>query len=405
MKLSADQVKRTVDTGTYGDGGGLYLQVAPNGTKSWIYRYQIAKRRRWMGLGGFPEISLANARQLRNQHRLQVKAGIDPIEVKRENTTKAVEERKKSKAQAMTFERCAEDFIAQKEPEWKSAKHAQQWQNTLKHYAFPIIGLLPVGDIENHHILEILQPIWLKKTETATRVRNRIELILDYASALKFRAGDNPARWRGNLDAILPKPSKVKNVKHHTALPYDDMSQFMAELLGVNGLAAKALILTILTATRTSEVLNARWSEFNLDKRTWTIPSERMKTGKAHRIPLSAPAVDLLNNIKDGSKSKLVFPGQKQGKSLSNMAMTNTLRRMGRGELTVHGFRSTFRDWVAEKTNYPQRVAETALAHKLKDAAEAAYQRGDLLEKRVQLMQAWAEYCLPKESNVQVLRA
>jgi len=347
MNLSADQVKRITDTGIYGDGDGLYLQVARNGTKSWIYRYQIAKRRRWMGLGGFPEISLANARQLRNQHRLQVKAGIDPIEVKRENATKAIEERKKSKAQAMTFERCAEDFIAQKEPEWKNAKHAQQWWNTLKHYAFPVIGSIPVGDIENYHILRILQPIWLEKTETATRVRNRIELILDYASALKFRTGDNPARWRGNLDAILPKPSKVKNVKHHTALPYDDMSQFMAELSEAKGLATKALTLAILTATRTSEVLNATWSEFDLDKKIWTIQSERMKGGKAHRIPLSAPVVDLLNQIKEDSKSKFVFPGQKRGKPLSNMAMSNALRRMGRGDITVHGFRSTFRDWIA----------------------------------------------------------
>lgn len=405
MKLTADKVKRLTEAGTHSDGGGLYLQIKPSGSKSWIYRYQINKQRRWMGLGGFPEISLANARKARDQQRLMVKTGTDPLELKRERKEKVVEQHKQAKALLMTFRRCAEEYIEQHEPAWKSRKHAQQWTNTLTTYAYPIIGDMPADNINIEHILQILKPMWLEKTETATRVRNRIELVLDYASTLQYRSGDNPARWRGNLAHLLAKPTKIKKVKHHTALPYDDLAEFMVKLGAAQGLAAKALTLTILCATRTSETLFATWPEIDLKKKTWVIPASRMKAEKEHRIPLSTAAVALLEALKAEAASDFLFPGMKLGKPLSNMSMTNVLRRMDRGDLTVHGFRSTFRDWIAEKTNYPQRVAETALAHKLKDGAEAAYQRGDLLEKRSQMMHAWADYCLSKKSKVVKLRA
>lgn len=404
MQLTADQVKAVKVSGSYSDGGGLYLHVVASGTKSWIYRYQIAKRRREMGLGGYPKLTLAKARLQRDFHRKQVKVGIDPLEVKRAATEQAVENRRQSKTLEMTFKRCAEAYIGQKEHGWSSHKHGQQWRNTLTTYAYPVIGELPVAHIDTQEVLEILQPIWLNKTETATRVRNRIELVLDYAGALKYRTGDNPARWRGNLANLLASPSKIREVKHHSAIPYDDISEFLVKLSNSKGLAARALTLTILAATRTSETLNATWNEFDLTKGVWTIPKSRMKGSRPHRIPLSEPAVVLLKNLETGSGSDYVFPGMKKGKALSNMSMTTVLRRMDRGDLTVHGFRSTFRDWAAEKTSYSWRVAESALAHKLKDGTEAAYQRGDLLDKRVEMMDAWARYCFPEKSKVVKMR-
>ncbi len=405
MKLSPKGVKDKNKPGTYGDGSGLYLQVAANGTKSWIYRYQINQRRRWLGLGGFPAVSLAKARKVRDKYRLMVKGGIDPLDVKKENAAKADEVQKQEAARAMTFERCAESYMDDKESEWKNRKHSQQWRNTLKTYAYPVIGDLPVEDVEIEHVLKILQPIWKDKTETATRVRNRVELVLDYASVRRYRQGENPARWKGRLDKILPKPSKVKEIKHHPALPYEEISDFMAQLRAREGLAAKALILTILTASRTSGTLNAEWSEFDLAKAQWVMSKERMKSSKEHRIPLSGAAMELLEDLRRESVSNFVFPGMRKGKPLSNMSMTNVLRRMDYGHVCVHGFRSTFRDWIAEKTNFPQRVAETAMAHQLKDRAEAAYQRGDLIQKRVELMEAWASYCFDQKSKVTRIRA
>jgi len=395
MNLSPKEIKELCVSGTYGDGAGLYLQVTPNGTKSWIYRYQIDGRRRWLGLGGFPAVSLSEARKERSRLKLKVKAGIDPLNEKAENIAKAEVARKVQVARKMTFQNCAEAYIESMAPHWKNRKHEQQWRNTLATYAYPAIGSLAVADVDLDHVLQILQPIWLKKTETATRVRNRVELVIDWANVLKYGNGANPARWKGNLDKILPKPSKLKGNKHHAALRYDDMPTFMDALMRQRGLGARALELTILTASRTSEVLNANWDEFDLKKAMWIIPSDRMKAGKEHRIPLSPAAIKLLEGLRSDSGSEgHVFPGQKRGKSLSNMAMTKVLHRMGRKDITVHGFRSTFRDWIAEQTSFPQRVAETALAHRLKDGAEAAYQRGDLFDKRRDLMAVWAEYCL-----------
>ena len=405
MKLTALDVKKEIKNGLHSDGNGLYLKVQDDGSKSWIYRYQIAGHRRAMGLGPFPAVSLASARKERDKQRLSVKAGIDPLFVKQKNQRDAENARKKAEVLLMTFDRCSEEYITIKSPEWKNAKHLQQWQNTLATYVSPFIGDMPVEHIDVEHVLEVLNPIWLTKTETATRVRNRIELVLDYASARKYRSIENPARWRGNLEAVLPKPSKLKKVKHHAALHYDDLPSFMKQLSQAQGLSAKALTLTILCATRTSETLNATWSEIDLGKKTWTIPASRMKAEKEHRIPLSKSAEKLLKDLQANKTSEFIFPGMKYGKPLSNMCMTTLLSRMDRRDITVHGFRSTFRDWIAEKTNYPQRVAETALAHKLKDGAEAAYQRGDLLAKRVELMEAWSRYCLHENLKIVKLRA
>jgi len=406
VKLTPKDIENFSKVGTYGDGDGLYFQISANGSKSWIYRYQINKHRRWCGLGTFPNVRLAQARKERDRLKLKVKAGIDPLAEREQNILLEQEKRRGKEVQKQTFSKCAEAYIESKRHEWKNKKHGQQWENTLKTYAYPVIGDLPVADIELDHVLQILKPIWLTKTETATRVRNRVELILDYASVLKYRSGENPARWRGNLDKLLAAPTKVKESQgsgHHSALPYEDIHDFIEELKRQEGLAAKALQFTILTATRTSEVLNAEWKEFDLDKGVWVIPKERMKAGKAHRVPLSKPVRAILESIK--SDGRYVFPGMKKGKSLSNMAMNNVLKRMERTDITVHGFRSTFRDWVAEKTNFPRRVAETALAHKLKDGAEAAYQRGDLLDKRRGMMDAWASYCFDQKSNVTRIRA
>jgi integrase len=326
---------------------------------------------------------------------------IDPIAQRRKVKAAAEADRQK---QSNTFQTCAEAFIDSKKAGWKNAKHHQQWVNTLTTYAYPVIGKMPVSEIDTAHVLKILKPIWTTKTETATRVRTRIELVLDYAEALKLRFGSNPARWRGHLAAILPSPRKIKKLKHHPALPYSELQPFISILSVTNGIGARALEITILTASRTFEVLGAKWEEIDLEKRVWTVPQERMKAGIEHRIPLSEPAIKILSELHDGRISDYVFPNLTNGKPLSNAAMSSVLKRLGRTDITVHGFRSTFRDWVAEKTNTPERIAESALAHRLKDASEAAYQRGDLIEKRQALMTNWANYCYPKKDKVIQLR-
>jgi integrase len=353
-----------------------------------------------MGLGGYPKLTLAKARLARDAHRNKVKAGIDPLDEKRKVKEEAARERRDLEVKEMTFRICAEDYIDLRESSWSNRKHASQWRNTLETYAYPYIGDLAVTDIDSEHVLTVLKPIWLEKTETANRVRNRIEAVLDYAATLKYRPNENPARWKGSMANLLPSPSKIMDVKHHSALPYEELPAFMVDLSTANGSAAKALILTILCATRTSETLNATWAELDLERKIWTIPKSRMKKGKAHRIPLSKVSIRLLKQLNPGEPGDYVFPGMKARKPLSNMSMTNVLRRMNRGDITVHGFRSTFRDWLAEKTNHSWRAAEAALAHKLKDSAEAAYQRGDLLEKRIEMMETWANYCFPRKAKV-----
>jgi integrase len=388
-RLSALQVKALSKVGLHNDGGGLYLQISPAGTKSWKFRYTLAGRVRDMGLGALADIPLADARELAAQNRRLVKLGTDPIEQRRqERAQKALEA-----ARAVTFQDMAAMHIAAHSPRWRSAKHAKQWEATLRAYAFPVFGSLPVQAIDTNLVMKALEPIWQTKTETAGRVRERIEAILDAAKARGFREGENPARWRGHLDNLLPRPSSIAKVNHFRALPYAEIASFMATLRQQPGQSPRALELLILTATRTSETLGARWAEIDLMQGIWVIPANRIKAAREHRIPLSAPAIELLTELEKERVDEYVFPGGKAGKPLSNMALITLLHRMGRRDIVPHGFRSTFRDWAAEQTGFPREVAEAALAHAVTNKVEAAYRRGDLLEKRRRLMAAWAAMC------------
>lgn len=394
-----EKLLRAGTAGDYSAGRGLYLKVTGKAKGSWFYRYMLDGKRRRMGLGSFETTTLAQAGALRDDAAKLVSEGIDPLErrkaSKQENT-----------AAAVTFDSVAADYIAAHRPGWKNAKHAQQWENTLKTYASPVIGKLAPGDVTTAHVLEVLKPIWTEKTETASRVRNRIELVLDAAKARGLREGENPARWRGHLDKLLPRREKVQAVKHHTALPYPQLPAFMALLTG-DDMTTKAMQMTILTACRTSEVLGATWDEIDLQARIWTIPANRMKARKEHRVPLADAVLALLESLPRIEGNPHLFPGMKAGKPLSNMAMLMGLRRMGRDDLTMHGFRSTFRDWAGECTPHPRDVCEQALAHSLGNDVEAAYRRGDLLEKRRALMNDWAAYCTsrPADNVVQMRRA
>ena len=393
-------------------GGGLYLTITKGGSTSFGFRYNSGKndngnpRKRLIGLGAFcpSNNTLAMARNKAIKLKGMINQGIDPIEQSIQERIRALAAEKANKIadekNQATFNKVALEFIESKKAEWKSAKHHQQWVNTLTTYAFRIIGHIPVADVETAHVLAILKPIWNTKTETATRVRTRLEAVLSYAEAHNWRTGGNPARWRGHLSAILPSPQKLKELKHHSALAYAELPQFMGILSNTDGMGARALELTILTATRTKESLGARWEEFDLNSRIWTIPKERMKAGVEHRIPLSDQAMKMVLKMAEYKMSDYVFPNRSNGKPMSNAGMSSVLKRLERTDITVHGFRSTFRDYVAEKTNTPGRIAEAALAHKLKDASEAAYQRGDLIEKRKILMQSWANYCYPTGEKV-----
>ena len=393
-------------------GGGLYLTITKGGSASFGFRYNNGKnengnpRKRLIGLGAFcpNNNTLAMARNKTIRLKAMINQGIDPIEQSLQDKAKAqavikANKIKDEKNQA-TFDKVALEYIESKKAEWKNAKHLQQWVNTLTTYAFPTIGKIPVSDIETEHVLAILKPIWKTKTETATRVRTRLEAVLSYAEAHNWRSGGNPARWRGHLSVILPSPQKLKELKHHSALSYGELPSFMSILSNTDGMGARALELTILTATRTKESLGARWEEFDLNNRVWTIPKERMKAGVEHRVPLSDQAMKVATKMADQKMSEYVFPNRATGKPMSNAGMSSVLKRLERTDITVHGFRSTFRDYVAEKTNTPGRIAEAALAYKLKDASEAAYQRGDLIEKREILMQSWANYCYPTGEKV-----
>ena len=382
-------VKNETKAGYHFDGAGLYLQVSKSGSKSWIMRYTLGGKPCEMGLGSFVTFSLADARKRATAQRKLLADGIDPLAKKHGD----VLAKRMADANIITFDKAAADYIQANSPAWRNAKHGDQWRNTLATYASPVIGTLPVSKIETAHVLRILSPIWATKTETATRVRGRIEKILDWAKVQGFRAGDNPAAWRGHLSEALPTPSKVANAGHHAALAWVEIGAFMVALRATQGAGARAMELIILTATRTSEVLNAKWTEFDLDAGMWVIPKERMKGFREHRVPLSAAALAVLDKAKaESTGCEYVFMGRKQ-KSLSNMVCLATLKRMGRSDLTVHGFRSTFRDWVSESTSYPRDVAEMALAHAIEDKSEAAYRRGDLIEKRRALMSDWATHC------------
>lgn len=345
---------------------------------------------REMGLGSLVTFSLADARQRATEQRKLIADGIDPIEAKRSGLL----EKRLASANTVTFDKAAEAFIEANEAGWRSDKHGGQWRNTLKTYASPVIGDLPVSAVNTALVLKILQPIWATKTETATRVRGRIEKVLDWAKVQGYRSGDNPAAWKGHLSEALPKPSKVAGAGHHAALPWPEMGQFMETLRAMPGAGSLAMQLIILTATRTSEVIESKWSEFDLEAGLWVIPKERMKGFREHRVPLSKKAIAVLAQVKwDNKASAFVFPGAKLDTPISNMTCLAALKRMGRSDLTVHGFRSTFRDWAAESTAYPRDVCEMALAHAIEDKSEAAYRRGDLLEKRARLMAEWADFC------------
>jgi integrase len=394
-RLSAVRVQSVRKRGYYGDGGGLYLRVAPGGAKGWIFRYGGRGRRRDMGLGGYPSIGLAKARELAGDCRGMIAAGLDPIGTRNEKRAAAAVEA----AKAMTFADCAIAYINAHEAGWRNPKHRQQWKNTLATYVSPVVGKLPVSAVDTGLVLKVLEPIWTRKPETASRVRGRMEAVLDWAKVRGYRTGENPARWRGHLDHLLPAKAKVRKVEHHAALPYARIGAFLAALRKQNGIAARALEFLVLTATRTGETLGATWNEVDLGATLWTIPAGRMKAGKEHRVPLSDATLAVLQRMHDIRHSDYVFPGGRDRRPLSEMSLLMLLRRMGHGDITAHGFRSTFRDWAAERTTFAREVAEMALAHAIPDAVEAAYRRGDLFDKRRKLMDAWAAYCAKVETD------
>ena len=399
-RLSASFVRTTKRPGKYPDGGNLYLQVSEprrvDGsaviTKSWLFRYSRFGKDTWLGLGPYPDVSLKDARDLAAGERKKKREGIDPLTDKQARRRSA----RMAHDNTMTFAECAQQYVDAHAAAWQNDKHIAQWRSTLTNIAGPVFGHMPVDQVDTPFVLRCLEPIWKTKTETANRLRGRIESVLDWATVRNYRQGDNPARWKGHLDQLLPTPGKVKKVIHHPALPYDEIGTFMKALGSDTGIASRALEFTILTAARTAEVIRAEWQEIGLDNRTWAVPADRMKSKREHRVPLSLQAVSVLKSVKGHSK-QFVFPGHKRGAHLSNGGMLAVLKRLDRKDITVHGFRSTFRDWAAEVSNYPADVAEMALAHTLRDKTEAAYRRGDLFDKRRKMMNDWAKYCLPKQ--------
>jgi integrase len=401
-RLTALKVDKLKEPGMHADGGGLYLRVTAESTKNWVYRFMLNGRPRWMGLGPLALYGLQEARAKALDARRLRHEGVDPIDTRR---AARLRDRLEA-AKAMTFKQCAEAYITAHRAGWRNAKHASQWGTTLGTYAEPIIGALPVQAIDTALVMKVLEqavgqpaaPLWTTLPETASRLRGRIESVLDWAKVRGFRAGDNPARWRGHLDKLLPAKSKVRKVEHHSALPYSELPSFMEMLREQPGISARGLEFTILTAALTGEIIGARWDDINMAEKLWTIPGGRMKTGKEHRVPLSGRAFDILCEMSALREARLerpqdfIFLGANLGKPLSDRTMDRLLRRMN-GAVTVHGFRSTFRDWAAERTSFPSEVVEMALAHAVGSKVEAAYRRGDLFEKRRRLMDAWAEFC------------
>src|SRR5215831_6621472 len=399
-KLKSLDVERK-PPGLHPDGKGLYLQVAPGGGRSWLFRYSLHGKEHRIGLGSVSAVPLKLARQLATQARQLRATGADPLAKKRDQRNAHIV----AEAKATTFRECAESYIAAHEAGWRNPKHRQQWRSTLEQYCFPIMGALPVEEIDTGTVLKVLEPIWRDKTETASRLRGRIESILDYAKARGYRNGENPAHWRGHLDMLLARPAKIAPHEHHAALPYLEIGSFMSDLRGRDSTSARCLEFLILTAARTGEVIGAQWSEFDLAAKVWTVPANRMKGGREHRVPLSNRAVEIVRLMQSRCENDFVFPGRSGG--LSNMSLLALLRNMGRA-LTAHGFQSSFRTWAAEQTNFANEVCEEALAHVIGDKVEAAYQRGDLFEKRRRLMEAWAAFCSKPSratGNVTALRS
>ncbi len=412
-RLTAKLIANLSERGNYPDGRNLYLQVSAFGTKSWLFRYTLDGSTHWMGLGSLLDISLADARRKRDELRLKLLEGVCPLSERREQRAL----RRATKVRSKTFFECATELIKAKESGWKNEKHAAQWYATFEETkrgtkVFPaatqLINNLPVSEIDTPEILKVLEPIWTTKTETASRVRGRIEAVLDWARVAGLRTGDNPARWSGHLEYLLAKKSKVVTVEHHDAIPYSELPAFMSELRERESVSARALEFLILTIGRTGEIIGGQLDEITeevvKDPNTeveqkitfWTVPAERMKAKKEHRVPLCDRAIEILQNVPREAGNPYLFPGAKEGQGLSNMAMLELLRGMrGRGA-TVHGLRSSFRDWAAETTHYPNEILEMALAHTIGNKAEAAYRRGDLVMKRARLMDEWSRYCAGK---------
>ncbi len=406
QRLSALQVTKFTKPGLYGDGGGLTLQITPTGAKSWLFRYMVAGKPFGMGLGPTHTVSLAEARQKALDARKLLIDGINPLAAKKQSKIAAA----LADAKMMTFDQCAKAYIMAHKAGWKNAKHGDQWTNTLKTYASPVFGHLPVAEIDTGLVVKCLAPIWDSKTETASRVRGRIESVLGWATTSGYRIGENPARWKGHLENLLATISKTSRTKNHPSLPWQRIGAFISALRVREGVSARAVEFAILTACRSGEVRGARWAEFDTAGKLWTIPAERMKAKREHQVPLSDAALALLDSMpKDGD---VVFAGTK-GQPLSDMSLTAVIRRMNGDDkpvwadangdgVTVHGFRSSFRMWAAEATIYPREVAEHALAHQLPDAVERAYQRGSQFAKRAALMAEWAAFCATEPTDAVV---
>jgi integrase len=394
--LTAAQVEKGTKPGRYGDGAGLYLLVRSREAKFWLFRYTRAGRMREMGLGpavGRAAVPLAQACAKARELHQAVREGRDPLSERDADKAKAKADAAKAQAGATTFAQVADMYVAAHEASWRSERHRQQWHNSLRDYMLPALGAMAVADVTTAEVMRVLEPLWRDKTETASRVRGRIEAVLDYAAARKWREGENPARWRGHLDKLLPPRRKTQRVEHHEALPWRKIGAFTQRLRQGTSIGARCLEFLILTACRSGEVRGATWSEIDLAHKVWTIPADRIKAGREHRVPLSEPALAVLHAMAQLGTEGFVFPGLRSASALSGMALARTVQAAGGNGATVHGFRSTFRDWCHEATRHPRELAEAALAHAVGDATERAYQRGDALERRRRMMAHWAEFC------------
>jgi integrase len=399
-RLKDMQIRRLSKPGSYPDGEGLYLQVRTSGAKDWFYRYEVDGKGRKRGLGSYPTISLEQARDDALECRQLRQQGIDPVDyAKAQRQKEALDE-----AKSFTFKECALAYINSHQQGWKNRKHESQWRNTLDTYAYPTIGDIGVQDIDIGLVLDVLEPIWYEKTETASRVRQRIENILDWATVKQYRSGDNPALWRGRLDKLLPKRVKVQKPVHFPAMDYRELPGYFQALRKRDSVATRALAFTILTAARNGEARAVTSDELDIKGKVWTIPDNRMKADREHRVPLSAEALKIIKEMEPFKRhtDHFIFPGQAHAKPISEASLLKIVKQQDK-TLTVHGFRSTFRDWCAEQTSFPREVAEAALAHSIRDKTEAAYQRGDLFEKRRRLMDQWMQYCLKGKGKAKVV--
>jgi integrase len=396
-RLTAMKVAKAKKPGLLADGGGLYLRIAPGGSKQFIFRYAVNGRLRDMGIGPTHTVDLAMAREKALEARRLRLDGVDPIAHKHARMAAL----RAADARAVTFRQAAEGFIKDNEKEWTSARHRDEWRSTLSRYAFPVLGSLPVAAIDTPLVLKVVKPLWERVPATARRLLGRIENVLGWATVHHYRTGDNPARWDGLIEHALPTVSG--SGKHHAALPFTDVAAFMTKVLADASVAARCLEFIALTAARLGEANKATWNEIDLENRIWTVPSNRMKGGKEHRVPLSDAAIAVLTAMREARMNDWVFPGSREGRPVGARTVRDLVKEIAGSEITTHGFRSSFRDWASERTNFSREVAEMALAHTIPNAVEAAYRRGDLFEKRRKLMEAWAEFCSKPQSSGKVV--